>query len=126
MKLTFGLAPARLGRHAIRGIAMACTMAVGCSGNHSGEEELKTQFPELAAAVNDSDRAGASTELGRTDRDGDGNVTEAEWAASRYQPADRFKLNDLNGDGVLTPYEHSLRWAQYRLGREQAARKAKR
>ena len=39
-----------------------------------------------------------------------GRVTEAEWIASKYQPAARFKLNDLDGDGVLTPYEHSLRW----------------
>jgi hypothetical protein len=104
--------------------AVVLIALVGCSNDHSGEEALKKQFPELASAVNDSDRAEASTEIGRTDGNGDDVVTEAEWIASKYQPAERFKLNDLNGDGVLTPYEHSLRWAQYRLEREARAKKA--
>ena len=99
-----------------RWLVMAILIAVGCSNNpdQAADESLTRQFPELAGAVNDSDRWQASREIGRTDGNGDGIVTEAEWTASGYQPADRFKLNDINGDGILTPFEHSLRWAQYR------------
>src|SRR5262245_59326491 len=67
-------------------------IAAGCSGGRSEEGALKEQFPELASVVNDSDRAEASTEIGRTDRNADGVVTEAEWIDSKYQPAERFKL----------------------------------
>jgi hypothetical protein len=110
----------------IRCPVAAILIAVGCSRNQdqAGDEALTRQFPELAGAVNDSDRSQAASEIGRTDGNGDGIVTEAEWAASGYQPADRFKLNDLNGDGVLTPFEHSLRWAQYRMGRERPSQKS--
>ena len=116
MKAAFALAPAPLERRIVRCTAGLLLLALGCSSDQSREEALKRQFPELVSAVNDSDRAEASTEIGRTDGNGDGTVTEAEWIASKYQPAARFKLNDLDGDGVLTPYEHSLRWAQYCLG----------
>src|SRR5262245_54635522 len=104
--------------------ACACALVVvitlGCSGNRSSEEALQKQFPDLANAVTDRDRAQASTEIARTDGNGDGIVTEDEWRASGYQPVERFQKNDLSGDGILTPYEHSLRWTQYRLERERA------
>jgi len=86
----------------------------------TGEMALRRQFPKLAAAVTPADRANALREIKRTDRNDDEIATAAEWAESGYQTADRFRNNDLNGDGALTLFEHSLRWAQYRTGREQA------
>jgi Ca2+-binding EF-hand superfamily protein len=86
-------------------------------GNPSGEEALMRQFPELSAVVTANDRQQARWEMAKTDGNLDGLVTEVEWAASGYQPLERFKSNDLNGDGKLTLFEHSLRWAQHRIGR---------
>jgi Ca2+-binding EF-hand superfamily protein len=90
-------------------------------GRPLAEEALRRQFPKLAAAVTASDRENAAREIKRTDANGDGVVTESEWATSGYQAPDRFRVNDLNGDGSLTLFEHSLRWTQYRLGRQQAS-----
>jgi subtilisin-like proprotein convertase family protein len=87
----------------------------------AAEMTLRRQFPKLAAAVSAGDRTNALREIDRTDRNGDKIVTEAEWAQSGYQTPDRFRNNDLNGDGALTAFEHALRWAQYRAGKEQAA-----
>lgn len=83
-----------------------------------GELTLRRQFPALAAAVNNADRDGAAREIKRTDLNGDGIVTEAEWSESKFQTIERFHWNDLNGDGTLTLFEHSLRWAQARLARQ--------
>jgi hypothetical protein len=52
------------------------------------EEALRRRFPELALAANGNDRAQAASEIRKTDRNGDGSVTEEEWRASDYQPAD--------------------------------------
>jgi Ca2+-binding EF-hand superfamily protein len=87
----------------------------------AGEMALRRQFPKLVTAVTPGDRTNALRELERTDGNDDKIVTEAEWAASGYQTPDRFRINDLNGDGALTHFEHSLRWAQYRTGKEKAA-----
>jgi Ca2+-binding EF-hand superfamily protein len=89
-------------------------------GGPAGDEGLARQFPKLASAVTGVDRAGAAREISRTDGNADGIVTEAEWAASGYQTPDRFKLADLNGDGRLSIYEHTLRWVAYRIDRERA------
>jgi subtilisin-like proprotein convertase family protein len=89
------------------------------------EMALRRQFPKFAAAVTPADRANALREIERTDANGDKIVTEAEWAQSGYQVPDRFRINDLNGDGMLTAFEHALRWVQYRLGKEQAAAQQK-
>jgi len=89
-------------------------------GNPIGEDALRRQFPKLAAAVNDSDRQGAGWEIQRTDGNADGVVTLAEWDASGFQPG-RFQSKDLNRDGNLTFFEHTLNWAQWRMGKEQAA-----
>src|SRR5262245_45334543 len=98
--------------------------ALRAFGNPVGEDALRRRFPKLAAAITDFDRQEAAREIQRTDGNGDGIVTQAEWNASGYQPPDRFLNNDLNRDGLLTHFEHSMRWAQYRVGREQAAKAA--
>lgn len=91
-------------------------------GDPVGEVALLLQFPKAAAALKQEDREGAEYEIQRTDANGDGSVTDAEWRSSGYQTPDRFRQNDLNGDGVLTLFEHSLRWAQYRIGKEESQR----
>jgi Ca2+-binding EF-hand superfamily protein/subtilisin-like proprotein convertase family protein len=93
----------------------------GFGDPHKAEMALRRQFPKLAAAVTAGDRTNALREIERTDLNGDKIVTQAEWAESGYQVPDRFLYNDLNGDGTLTAFEHSLRWAQYRTGKEKAA-----
>ncbi len=89
----------------------------------TADEGLARQFPKLAGAVTDVDRSGAAAEIIRTDGNGDGIVTEAEWEASGYQPG-RFKSKDLNGDGRLSVFEHTLSWTQWRLGASGAAGRA--
>jgi Ca2+-binding EF-hand superfamily protein/subtilisin-like proprotein convertase family protein len=87
-------------------------------GGATGDEGLARQFPKLSSAVTAGDRIGAAREIARTDGNGDGIVTEAEWAASGYQTPDRFKVADLNGDGRVGVYEHTLRWVLGRLEKE--------
>src|SRR6188474_260395 len=54
-------------------------------GRPVGEESLRRQFPKLAAAVTQGDRENANREIQKTDGNGDGIVTEAEWVASGFQ-----------------------------------------
>jgi hypothetical protein len=55
----------------------------------------------------------------RADANGDGRVTEAEWLAWQRarpnpgaNPARRFKLLDVNGDGVITADDLAARGAR--------------
>ncbi|MCG8648340.1 MAG: hypothetical protein MI861_00820, partial [Pirellulales bacterium] len=69
------------------------------------------------------------------DANGDGIVTRQEWAESGYSTPRHFFYHDLNGDGILTLYEHSIgvaRWRRRnerrsddRRQRENAARRTK-
>ena len=93
-------------------------------GNPVGEATLRQQFPRLAAAISSTDRQEAAREIQRTDVNGDGVVTQAEWNAAAYQSPDRFRGYDLNRDGVFTLFELCLRNAQSRTGGEQALRAA--
>lgn len=93
-------------------------------GNPVGEAALRQQFPRLAAAINATDRHEAAREIQRTDVNGDGVVTPAEWNTAGYQAADRFRSYDLNRDGVFTLFELCLRSAQSRTGGEQALKAA--
>jgi subtilisin-like proprotein convertase family protein len=93
-------------------------------GNPVGEDTLRRQFPRLAAAVSSADRQEATREIQRTDLDGDGIVTPAEWNAAGYQAPDRFRTKDLNRDGFFTFFELCLSWAQSRTGGEQTLKAA--
>lgn len=101
-------------------------------GNPTGEEWLRLRFPEAAATVTGEDWAQARGQIGKTDGNGDGIVTEAEWAASDYQRPQQFYYNDLNHDGLTTLYEQTVGFAAWRRGnerrsdaRESAARAAR-
>ncbi|MEO2015524.1 MAG: hypothetical protein ABGZ53_14245 [Fuerstiella sp.] len=83
-------------------------------GNPHGEEALRAKFPEAAAAVVGDDRSLARMQISKTDANGDGMVTQQEWTASGYQVPERFPIYDLNGDGFLTVYEHSIGIAAWR------------
>lgn len=93
-------------------------------GNPVGEATLRQQFPRLAAAISSTDRQDAAREIQRTDVNGDGVVTQAEWNAAGYQSPDRFRNYDLNRDGIFTLFELCLRSAQSRTGGEQALKAA--
>lgn len=87
-------------------------------GNPLGEEALRQQFPEAAAAIVGDDRSLARGQIARTDANGDGIVTEQEWADSGYQTPSHFRSHDLNGDRVLTFYEHCIGIARWRRRNE--------
>ena len=90
-------------------------------GNPTGEEALRRQFPEAAAAITGDDRSLVQSQFSRTDGNGDGVVTEAEFSASGYQKPTQFFYYDLNGDGRLTVYEHSIGIARWRRRNERRA-----
>ena len=87
-------------------------------GNPKAEEALNLQFPDYAAAVIEEDRRQAGWQIAKTDGNGDGIVTEKEWANSGYQTPRHFFYHDLNGDGILTHYEHTLGYAGWRRRKE--------
>lgn len=96
-------------------------------GNPSGEEALRQRFPAAAAAVIEEDRRQAQNQITKTDANGDGVVTASEWSASGFQTPSRFFRYDLDGDGLLTLYEHSIgfaRWRRRNERREDARRSA--
>ena len=90
-------------------------------GNPAGEEALRVAFPEAAAAVIGEDWAQAYAQIGKTDGNGDGKVTEEEWNASGYQRPSQFYYNDLNHDGVITAYEQTIGFAAWRRRNERRA-----
>ncbi len=90
-------------------------------GNPEGEEALRVQFPEAAAAVIGDDWARARGQIERTDGNGNGIVTQEEWTASGYQRPTQFYYNDLNHDGKITLYEQTLGFAAWRRGNERRA-----
>ncbi len=90
-------------------------------GNPTGEEELRLLFPEAAAAVVGEDWAQAYGQIGKTDGNGDGKVTQEEWTASEYQRPSQFYYNDLNHDGVITAYEQTVGFAAWRRRNERRA-----
>ena len=87
-------------------------------GNPEGEDALRVMFPAAAAAVVGEDWEQARGQIGKTDGNGDGIVTEAEWAASDYQRPSQFQYNDLNQDGLITLYEQTLGFAAWRRRNE--------
>ena len=87
-------------------------------GNPEGEEALNLQFPDYAAAVTEEDRRQAGWQIAKTDGNGDGIVTEKEWANSGHSTPRHFFYHDLNGDGILTHYEHTLGFAGWRRRKE--------
>lgn len=87
-------------------------------GNPAGEEALRQQFPVAAASIIAVDRQMAQSQISRTDANGDGVTTKAEWEASGYQTPRHFFYHDLNGDGRLTHYEHSIGVARWRRRHE--------
>ncbi len=87
-------------------------------GNPKGEEALRQQFPVAAASIIGEDRQQAQWQIDRTDGNGDGIVTAAEWERSGYQTPRHFFYHDLNGDGILTHYEHTIGYARWRRRNE--------
>ena len=90
-------------------------------GNPHGEEALRAKFPEAAAAVTGDDRSLARMQISKTDANGDGVVNQQEWTDSGYQTPERFPIYDLDGDGLLTLYEHSIGIARWRRRTEQSS-----
>ena len=87
-------------------------------GNPDGEEALRAKFPVAAASIVGEDRGLALKQVSITDANGDGKVTQKEWAESGFQTPSRFFTYDLNGDGILTVYEHSIGMARWRRRNE--------
>lgn len=83
-------------------------------GNPHGEEALRIQFPDAAASIVGDDRSLARKQISIADANADGMVTQKEWAESGFQTPERFPIYDLNGDGILTFYEHCIGIAAWR------------
>jgi subtilisin-like proprotein convertase family protein len=90
-------------------------------GNPRGEDALRQQFPEAAAAIVGDDRSLARSQIARVDANGDGMATEQEWVDSGHQTLGHFRSYDLNGDRVLTLYEHCIGIARWRRRNERRA-----
>lgn len=87
-------------------------------GNPTAQEELRIRFPHAAANIVGDDLAVARNQIDRTDANGDGITTQQEWAESGFSTPRHFTYHDLNGDGILTLYEHSIGVAAWRMRNE--------
>lgn len=91
-------------------------------GNPTAEEALRLRFPRAAANIVGDDLSLASRQIATTDANGDGITTRQEWAESGFSTPRHFFYHDLNGDGLLTLYEHSIGVSNWRLNNERRDR----